>query len=140
MTLEAKYSIEANIMSAIQNLIPEGFSFSFSLFHQSQNITQSQIAEQIQTIVLQYFEMSKEQLLSKGKAGKKPLVRKFICKFLRQYTTLSLKAISTFTHPKEDHSTVIDSIDVLNNWLQVDEEIITMHNELNHFILSQIKY
>ncbi len=85
----------------------------------TQNKQKEMSLESIQKTVAEYFKISAEQIVGKGKTVEVASARQIAMYIARNYTTYSLKTIGKFFGGR-DHSTVIHSINKISDLLNQD--------------------
>lgn len=85
--------------------------------------------EYINKQVAEYFDIDPEKIRKKGQQGDMVEARQIAIWCIRQLTQLSLKAIGDY-YAGRDHSTIIYSIQTVNNRIQTDYHYRTNMNNI----------
>lgn len=95
--------------------------------------------EEIISAVCKYFGTTPEKVIVKKRTRDIVKIRHLIRYFLRSYTNLSLNEVSEITRSKEEignHSTVMHSLQCVNDWIDVDKELRAIVESLRLVINS----
>jgi chromosomal replication initiation ATPase DnaA len=96
-------------------------------------------ADKILEVVLGYFGVTEQYVFKKTRKDTVRIIRQILQYFLRERTRLRLKAIGEFGWPEgkgQDHTTVINSIRTINNYLTYDEHIQKIVQDIHELINS----
>lgn len=141
LALEQQQSLESQIIAVISKFIPEGYKINFCLTRE-ETTTQQKLAEIIRGAVCNYFDLSITQLQRRTRKGEIVLARKFVCYFLKEYTSLNLTDIAKYSGYSDDndsvHANAIHNISTLRNWIKTDETIAFQFSQISQILKTNI--
>jgi chromosomal replication initiation ATPase DnaA len=137
LTLETKLSIESQIFAAIENILPKGYQFHFTLYEEVIDKEEMR-AKEIRELICRYLGIDTPAIFKKTRKGEVATARKLICYFLKKNTRLNLKQIATLagycTGLAEVHTYAIHNINTIKSWIGSDETITLKVNEISQLI------
>jgi chromosomal replication initiation ATPase DnaA len=133
MTIETKQHIESEIHANAAPLVPNEFMLVVSLVKKQGVKTDIVRALQIQSLVCSYLNIDLALLFEKTRKGEIVKARKYICYFLKRYTTLSLRLIAEKAGVS-DHSCVkhhiADLEDLLFSCEKTNEDVAVLIRQI----------
>lgn len=90
----------------------------------------------IEEIILNYFGVTKAQIMQKSRLVEFCRPRQVCMYFYRKYTKYSLERIAMMFN--KDHATVVHSCAIINNLIDTEKEFAFKIKELDKFILQAL--
>jgi len=90
-------------------------------------------------LICVYFKTSFQQITKRGRYRKDVMPRQIAMLMIRKHTGMTLQATGAFFEGAKDHTTVIHSINTINDLIQTDSQLAEDVNTIDYQIQTQLK-